>query len=116
MKLSARLSQLLTLLIITSPLLTASAFAGSKLSANDKPGTAIGPASAAITIKNSTTLYTHASILAPPNIYASLDDRHALRSNRFNLPDPLRCAVSSSAGFAQVIRRPLIRRKGNLQH
>lgn len=115
MKLSARLSQLLTLLIITSTLLTASAFAGSKLSANDKPGTAIGSASAAVTIKNSTTPYTQASLVAP-HIYPSLDDSHALHSNRFNLPDPLRCAVSSSAGFAQVIRRPLIKRKRNLQH
>lgn len=115
MKLSARLSQLLTLLIITSTLLTASAFAGSELSANDKPGTAIGPTSAAVTIKHSTTPYTQVSLLAP-HIYPSLEDSHALRSNRFNLPDPLRCVVSSSGGFAQVIRRPLIRRKGNLQH
>jgi hypothetical protein len=118
MKLSARFSQIFALLVITLTLLTVSVFASSKSTANygDPQGTSAHPhLSAANTIKGAAIAYTQTGALKPQNIYSFTEDGHALRSNRFNMPDPLRYAITTSPGFGNVIRKARIKRKGNFQ-
>ncbi len=118
MKLSARFSQIFALLVITLTLLTVSVFASSKSTANygDPQGTSAHPhLSAAKTIKAAAIAYTHTGVLKPQNIYSFAEDGHALRSNRFNMPDPVRYAITTSPGFGNVIRKARIKRKGNFQ-
>jgi hypothetical protein len=118
MKLSARFSQIFALLVITLTLLTVSVFASSKSTANygDPQGTSAHPhLSAANTIKGAATAYTQTGALKPQNFYSFAEDGHALRSNRFSMPDPLRYAITTSPGFGNVIRKARIKRKGNFQ-
>jgi hypothetical protein len=117
MKLSARFSQIFALLVITLTLLTVSVFASSKSTANyGDPHTSAQPhLSAAKTIKGAAIAYTQTGALKPQNIYSFAEDGHALRSNRFNMPDPLRYAITTSPGFGNVIRKARIKRKGNFQ-
>lgn len=118
MKLSARFSQIFALLVITLTLLTASVFTTAKPTANygDPQGTSARPhLSAANTIKGAATACTQTGALKPQNIYSFPEDGHALRSNRFNMPDPLRYAITTSPGFGNVIRKARIKRKGNFQ-
>ncbi len=119
MKLSARFSHIFALLLITLTLLAASVFAGAKSTANygDPQGMSAHPhLSAANTIKGRAAIaYTQTGALKPQNIYSFAEDGHALRSNRFNMPDPLRYAITTSPGFGNVIRKARIKRKGNFQ-
>jgi hypothetical protein len=118
MKLSARFSQIFALLVISLTLLTVSVFASSKSSADygDPQGTSAHPhLSAANTIEGAATAYTQTGALTPRNLHSFPEDGHALRSNRFNMPDPLRYAITKSPGFGNVIRKARIKRKGNFQ-
>ena len=117
MKLSARFSQLFAPLVITLTLLTVSVFANSKSTANygDPQCMSAHPHLSAANTISAAIAYTQTGALKPQNIYSFAEDGHALRSNRFNMPDPLRYAITTSPGFGNVIRKARIKRKGNFQ-